>query len=84
MRGTGRQVCWGVVIHTFNPSTRAAEAGGSEFEAHLVFRVESQGCHTEKSSQKKKKRKREREREKREEREERREREREIHLGHTH
>jgi hypothetical protein len=32
----------GVVVHTFNPSTREAEAGGSlEFEASLVYKVSS-------------------------------------------
>jgi hypothetical protein len=31
-----------VVAHTFNPSTREAEAGGSlEFEASLVYKVSS-------------------------------------------
>jgi hypothetical protein len=29
----------GVVAQTFNPSTREAEAGGSELEASLVYRV---------------------------------------------
>ena len=30
-----------VVAHAFNPSTWEAEAGGSEFEASLVYRVSS-------------------------------------------
>jgi hypothetical protein len=30
-----------VVAHTFNPSTREARAGGFEFEASLVYRVNS-------------------------------------------
>jgi hypothetical protein len=30
-----------VVAHGFNPSTWEAEAGGSEFEASLVYRVSS-------------------------------------------
>jgi hypothetical protein len=29
------------VAHAFNPSTREAEADGSEFEASLVYRVDS-------------------------------------------
>ena len=28
-----------VVVHTFNPSTQEAEAGGYEFEISLVYRV---------------------------------------------
>jgi hypothetical protein len=31
----------GVVAHAFNPSTREAEAGGSEFKASLVYKVSS-------------------------------------------
>lgn len=40
----------GVVVCTFNPSTWETEAGGSEFEASLVY-IESPGQagHTEKS-----------------------------------
>jgi hypothetical protein len=30
-----------VVVHAFNPSTQEAEAGRSEFEASLVYRVSS-------------------------------------------
>jgi hypothetical protein len=30
-----------MVAHLFNPSTWEAEAGGSEFEARLVYRVSS-------------------------------------------
>ena len=30
-----------MVVHTFNPSTCEAEAGRSEFEASLVYRVSS-------------------------------------------
>ena len=30
-----------MVAHAFNPSTWEAEAGGSEFEASLVYRVSS-------------------------------------------
>jgi hypothetical protein len=29
------------VAHTFNPSAQEAEAGGSEFEADMVYRVSS-------------------------------------------
>ena len=33
---------WAVVVHTFNPSTREAEAGDlCEFEASLVYRASS-------------------------------------------
>jgi hypothetical protein len=41
---------WGVVTHTFNLSTREAEAGGlSEFKTSLVYRVSSRkaGLHRE-------------------------------------
>ena len=30
-----------VLVHTFNPSPQEAEAGGSEFEANLVYKVNS-------------------------------------------
>ena len=30
-----------MVVHAFNPGTQEAEAGGSEFEGSLVYRVSS-------------------------------------------
>jgi hypothetical protein len=33
-------------VHAFNPSTWEAEAGGSEFEASLVYRVSSRTART--------------------------------------
>jgi hypothetical protein len=38
--------CWAVVAHACNPSTREAEAGGSEFEASLVYIVSSRTAKT--------------------------------------
>jgi hypothetical protein len=48
-----------VVVHTFNPSTWEAEAGGSlEFEASLVYRVSSRTARaTQKNPVSKKKKK---------------------------
>ena len=34
------KICWTVVVHTFNPSTLEAEAGG-KFKASLIYRVSS-------------------------------------------
>jgi hypothetical protein len=53
----------GMVVHTFNPSTWEAEAGGFEFEASLVYRVSSRTAKAtqrnpvSKNQKKKKKRK---------------------------
>jgi hypothetical protein len=45
-----------VVAHAFNPSTLEAEAGISEFESTLVYKVPGQpGLHRETLSQKNKK-----------------------------
>jgi hypothetical protein len=33
-----------VVVHTFDPSSHQAEAGGSEFEASLVYRMSSRSA----------------------------------------
>jgi hypothetical protein len=47
------------MVRNFNPSTQEAEAGGSEFEASLVYRVSSRTARaTEKPCLKKKKSKR--------------------------
>ena len=34
-------VGWAVMVHTFNSSTQEVEAGGSEFDASLEYRVNS-------------------------------------------
>ena len=59
-----------MVAHTFNPSTREAEAGGShEFEASLVYKVSSKtvtqrnSVSKNKTKQKKRQKQKERERE---------------------
>jgi hypothetical protein len=65
----------GMVVHTFNPSTWEAEAGGFEFEASLVYRVSSRTAKATQrnpvsKNQKKKKKKKERKKRKRNEEEE--------------